>query len=121
MRILPAILALVLFAVPVAHAADAPKKDKNLEDSVNKALEFLKNTQAKDGKAATIQGYRVSNQVRLIVRDVKKLGDVLDQAIAAGANQINRISFDLANAETIKDEARKQAMANARRRAELGY
>jgi uncharacterized protein YggE len=76
-------------------------------------------TQAKDGKAATIQGYRVSNQVRLIVRDVKKLGDVLDQAIAAGANQINRISFDLANAETIKDEARKQAMANARRRAEL--
>ena len=76
-------------------------------------------TQAKDGKAATIQGYRVSNQVRLTVRDVKKLGDVLDQAIAAGANQIHRISFDVANAETIKDEARKQAMANARRRAEL--
>ena len=76
-------------------------------------------TQAKDGKAATISGYRVSNQVRLTVRDVKKLGDVLDQAIAAGANQINRISFDVANAETIKDEARKQAMANARRRAEL--
>jgi hypothetical protein len=76
-------------------------------------------TQAKDGKAATISGYRVSNQVRLTVRDVKKLGDVLDQAIAAGANQINRISFDIANAETIKDEARKQAMANARRRAEL--
>ena len=49
MRILPAILALVMFAVPVARAADAPKKDKNLEDSVNKALEFLKNTQAKDG------------------------------------------------------------------------
>lgn len=76
-------------------------------------------TQAKDGKAAAISGYRVSNQVRLTVRDVKKLGDVLDQAIAAGANQISRISFDVANAETIKDEARKQAMANARRRAEL--
>jgi uncharacterized protein YggE len=44
---------------------------------------------------------------------------VLDQVIAAGANQVNRISFDVANAETIKDEARKQAMANARRRAEL--
>jgi uncharacterized protein YggE len=53
------------------------------------------------------------------VRDVKKLGEVLDQAIAAGANQVNRISFDVANAETVKDEARKQAMANARRRAEL--
>jgi len=76
-------------------------------------------TQAKDGKAASISGYRVSNQVGLIVRDVRRLGEVLDQVIAAGANQVNRISFDVANAETIKDEARKQAMANARRRAEL--
>jgi uncharacterized protein YggE len=76
-------------------------------------------TQAKDGRPARISGYRVSNQVRLTVRDVKKLGDVLDEAIEAGANQINRISFGVANAETIKDEARKQAMANARRRAEL--
>jgi hypothetical protein len=76
-------------------------------------------TQAKDGRPATISGYRVSNQVRLTVRDVKKLGDVLDQAIAAGANQISRIGFDVSSAETVKDEARKQAMANARRRAEL--
>jgi uncharacterized protein YggE len=76
-------------------------------------------TQAKDGKAATISGYRVSNQVRLTARDVKKLGEVLDQVIAAGANQVNRISFEVANAESVKDEARKQAMANARRRAEL--
>jgi uncharacterized protein len=76
-------------------------------------------TQAKDGRPATINGYRVANQVRLTVRDVKKLGDLLDQAITLGANQINRISFDVANAETIKDEARKQAMTNARRRAEL--
>jgi len=76
-------------------------------------------TQAKEGRPARIDGYRVSNQVRLTVRDVKKLGDVLDEAIEAGANRINSISFDVANAETIKDEARKQAMANARRRAEL--
>lgn len=76
-------------------------------------------TQAKDGRPGTISGYRVVNQVRLTVRDVKRLGEVLDSAIALGANQINSISFDVANAETLKDEARKQAIANARRRAEL--
>ena len=76
-------------------------------------------TQTKDGRAATINGYRVVNQVRLAVRDVKRLGDVLDQAIALGANQINHIAFDIANPETLKDEARKQAMENARRRGEL--
>ena len=67
----------------------------------------------------TISGYRVVNQVRLTVREVKRLGEMLDQAIALGANQVNGISFDVANAETLKDEARKQAMVNAKRRAEL--
>ena len=76
-------------------------------------------TQPKDGRVATINGYRVVNQVRFTVRDVKRLGDVLDQAITLGANQINHIAFDISNPETLKDEARKQAMENARRRGEL--
>ena len=76
-------------------------------------------SQPKDGRPGTISGYRVVNQARLTVREVKRLGEVLDQAIALGANQINSIGFDIANAETLKDEARKQAMANAKRRAEL--
>jgi uncharacterized protein YggE len=76
-------------------------------------------TQAKDGRPATIAGYRVVNQVRLTVRDVKRLGEILDQAISLGANQVHGVHFDLANAETLKDEARKQAMGNAKRRAEL--
>jgi uncharacterized protein YggE len=76
-------------------------------------------TQARDGRPPTINGYRVVNQVRLTVRDIKRLGEVLDQAIALGANQVSGISFDVGSAETLKDEARKQAMANAKRRAEL--
>lgn len=76
-------------------------------------------TQAKDGRPAVINGYRVMNQVRLTVRDIKRLGDILDQAIGLGANQVNRIAFDVTNAEKLKDDARKQAMENARRRAEL--
>jgi uncharacterized protein len=75
--------------------------------------------QAKDGRPATISGYRVVNQVRLTVREVKRLGEFLDAAITLGANQINGISFDVSNAETLRDEARKQAMVNAKRRAEL--
>ena len=75
--------------------------------------------QAKDGRPATLSGYRVVNQVRLTVREVKRLGEILDGAIRLGANQVNGIAFEVSNAETLKDEARKQAMANARRRAEL--
>ena len=75
--------------------------------------------QAKDGHPTTIDGYRVVNQVRLTVREIKRLGEMLDAAVTLGANQVNGITFDVSNAETLKDEARKQAMVNAKRRAEL--
>ena len=76
-------------------------------------------TQVKDGRPAAINGYRVVNQMRLTVRDVKRLGEILDGAVGLGANQVHGIAFDVSKAETLKDEARKLAMENARRRAEL--
>jgi uncharacterized protein len=73
----------------------------------------------KGGRAPTITGYQALNQVRIIVRELPRLGDILDQAVTLGANQMNGISFEVSNAETLQDEARKAAMVNARRRAEL--
>src|SRR5215472_15785298 len=46
---LPLVILALLFAAPLARAADPPKKDKALEEAVNKALAFLKNTQREDG------------------------------------------------------------------------
>jgi len=76
-------------------------------------------SQPRDGRPATIEGYHASNQVRLTVREIGRLGEVLAEAITLGANQINQITFVVSNAETLKDEARRQAMENARRQAEL--
>ncbi len=73
---------------------------------------------AKD-KPPVIVGYRVVNQVRITARDLARLGEVLDQTVTLGANNLNGIEFDVAAAETLKDDARKQAMANALRRAKL--
>ena len=76
-------------------------------------------TQPKDGRPGTISGYQVTNQVRLTIRSIARLGDLLDEAIALGANQVHHVVFDVADAEALKDDARKQAIANARKRAEL--
>ena len=73
----------------------------------------------KDGRPATINGYQVVNQVRIVVRELDKLGQVLDTAVTLGANQMGGIEFQVSAAETLKDEARKVAMANALRRAKL--
>ncbi len=76
-------------------------------------------TSPKDGAAPVIDGYSVSNQVEVLVRDLKALGGLLDKLVSLGANQINGLSFVVSKAETLKDDARKEAVANARRRAEL--
>jgi uncharacterized protein YggE len=65
-----------------------------------------------------IIGYTVTNSVRVIVRDLDKLGELLDAVVTAGANQMNGISFRVEQSEKLLDEARKQAVADARRKAE---
>ena len=76
-------------------------------------------TTPRDGKPAVIDGYSATNQVRIVLRDMKRLGDILDTALTLGATQMGGIAFEISKAETLKDEARRDAMVNARRRAEL--
>ncbi len=65
-----------------------------------------------------IAGYRVSNQVNVVVRDVDKLGDVLAAVTDAGANNIFGINFGVEDTTALQDEARANAMENAREKAQ---
>jgi uncharacterized protein YggE len=47
------------------------------------------------------------------------VGDILDRLVGLGANEMGGLSFEVSKAETLRDEARRQAMANALRRARL--
>lgn len=62
--------------------------------------------------------YRVSNNVSVVVRDLATLGDVLDAAIEAGANNIYGVEFSLDDPSTIESEARQSAVEDARAKAE---
>lgn len=67
----------------------------------------------------TIQGYEVSNEVSVRVRDLTKLGALLDKVVQSGSNRINGVSFSLSNPEEAENEARRRAVANAKAKAEL--
>src|ERR1700722_20067063 len=67
--------------------------------------------------APTITGYNVSNNVAVIIRDIPRLGALLDKAAGAGANSIYGIGF--ANLSALLDKARPLAVADARRKAEI--
>lgn len=66
-----------------------------------------------------IVGYQVSNQVTVRIRDLDLLGPVLDQVVTEGANQIHGIAFEVSDADRRLDEARADAVADARRKAEI--
>jgi uncharacterized protein len=74
---------------------------------------------AKGGDQPTINGYQVSNTVRILVRDIAKLGTILDQVIQLGSNQVHGVGFEVSKADQLRDEARKGAITNARHKAEL--
>ena len=75
--------------------------------------------QRKEGTAPSIVGYRVTNAVRITVRDTKKLGAILDKVVSLGANQIDSIEFGVDEPQVLKDEARKLALKNVTDNAKL--
>jgi uncharacterized protein YggE len=66
-----------------------------------------------------VVGYDVSNTVTVIARKIESLGDLLDKAVGAGSNQIFGIGFSVSKPDALLDTARKNAVADARRKAEI--
>ncbi|MFN3936247.1 MAG: SIMPL domain-containing protein [Gemmobacter sp.] len=64
-----------------------------------------------------VAGYQATNTVTVRVRDLAILGGVLDAAVADGANQLQGLSFGLSDSQPVMDEARRRAVADARRKA----
>ena len=58
-----------------------------------------------------ITGFVVSNQLRVTIKDIDKVGEIIDNAVEAGVNQVNGISFTLS--EQTQSNAREQALKNA--------
>jgi uncharacterized protein YggE len=66
-----------------------------------------------------VVGYRASNRVTVRLREPNKLASVIDTLVSAGANDIGGIAFTVSNASKLLDGAREQAIADARRKAEI--
>jgi uncharacterized protein len=71
-----------------------------------------------NGKLTGEINYVVDNSIFVTVRDLEKIGDVLDAVIQAGANNIYGITFDVADRSKAMSDARKLAVADAQLQAE---
>ncbi len=72
-----------------------------------------------EGQAPRLTGYQASNNVNAKVRNIANVGRVIDAAVAAGGNTVNGVSFSHADPDAQLDAARRDAAAEARRRADL--
>jgi uncharacterized protein len=68
--------------------------------------------------APVLVGYRVTNLVTVTLRDITRVGDVLDAVVASGATRVHGIGFTVTDPAAAADQAREQAMNNARNTAQ---
>jgi uncharacterized protein YggE len=64
-------------------------------------------------------GYSVTNHVRAKIRQIGKVGEILDRLVTAGATDVANIAFLVADPSKALDQAREAAIADARRKAEV--
>ena len=72
-----------------------------------------------ENQSPQLTGYSASNQVTVRFRDIRNSGKVLDALVSEGANQISGPNMTIEHPEQALDEARAQAIANGRARADL--
>ncbi len=109
----------------LANVIDAVR-DEGVEDtdigttgfSIRPIHERLRPDQIGENPPAIV-GYQVSNQIRVVIRDIAGSGGLLDRVVRAGANQVNGISFDIDDRQAAADAALASAIADARRKAEI--
>jgi len=95
-------------------------KKQNIEDKDIKTTGYNIYPQYKYpqyGGQPTITGYQVNQSMEIRIRDLDKVSDVLDGVVSAGANQVSGLSFEIDKPESLKAEARKKAVEDAKKKA----
>lgn len=72
-----------------------------------------------NGAPPKIAGYVATNMLSVKLRDLGKAGAIIDAAVKDGANSLGGLSFGFADTGALEDEARKDAVADAKSKAAI--
>lgn len=72
----------------------------------------------KQGREPILVGYRASNVVAVRVKEINRLGEVIDAAVGAGANQLQGVSFEVQDDRAARRDALQRAIADAQAKGE---
>lgn len=95
------------------EAAGIPKK--NITTS---QLSLQPQYDYRDRSKPTIKGYEARNTVTVSSDDIEQVGPMLDALVRAGVNTINQVQFTVKDPKTALDQAREEAIRDAKDKAE---
>ena len=136
-------LALISFTVLTEEKKVAEAMDKNTE-KMNAVIDFIKDRGVEDKDLKTtsfniypryewqneitipsypsgkrvLVGYEVRQSLQVKIRDMEKIGEIIEGASEKGANQVGDLQFTVDNQDELKKQARKQAIEKAKAKAE---
>lgn len=106
-------------AAAIAQLKSSGVADKDLQtSSLNLGPRYDYNQTKPDG-SALITGFMATNTVTVRIRALDTLGTVLDAVVTDGANTLGGVNFGLQDPDPVMDAARKDAVTDARRKADL--
>ncbi len=137
-------LAVINFSV-INEAKEADEALSENAEKTNKVIEYLKSEEIEEKNIKTttfnilpryeyqaekieegrysegkrvLVGYEVTQNIELKLRDMEKIGAVIEGAVSVGANRVNNMSFTVENVEELEREARQRAIEMAKKEAE---
>ena len=100
----------------LAAMKEAGVEDRDLQTSnfnIQPQYVYPKSSKNRQPEPPRIIGYIVANSLTVRVRDLEKLGSIMDQSVSLGVNGGGNITFRSSNPDPIIEQARKDAMARA--------
>lgn len=71
-----------------------------------------------DGGKRVLTGYEIQQSLEVKIRDMSKIGTLIEGATKAGANQVGNLQFTIDNEDNLKKEARQKAIEKAKSQAQ---
>jgi len=103
----------VIAAVKQAGVADADIQTTNLS-----LQPVYDNNSSINGGPGKLIGFQVNNEISVVVRDLSKVGTIVDTAVTAGATSVDGIDFRVNNEGPAETQARAAAVADAKSKAD---
>jgi len=103
------------------NAVMAKLAELEVEDKDVKTTQYNLNPVYSYGREDGIRnliGYELYQAATVKIRDLEKIGEIVEAVSSVGANQIGNVSFTIDDQDELKSEARVDAIAKAKEKAE---